>query len=155
MRLLIPYTLAVALGVTSPALFAQDSARAYPSKPIRIVVTFPPGGPTDIVARAVGQKLAESWGQPVMVDNRSGAGGDIGMDLVAKATADGHTLVLSSFGPLVISPFFYRNDRRHAGAVRRVHRCRAQAMGAGHQGGRGESRITRSTHRGIPTCSIS
>jgi tripartite-type tricarboxylate transporter receptor subunit TctC len=68
MRLLIPYTLAVALGVTSPALFAQDSARAYPSKPIRIVVTFPPGGPTDIVARAVGQKLAESWGQPVVVD---------------------------------------------------------------------------------------
>ena len=107
MRLLIPYTLAVALGVTSPALFAQDGARAYPSKPIRIVVTFPPGGPTDLVARAVGQKLAESWGQPVVVDNRSGAGGNIGMDLVAKATADGHTLVLSSFGPLVISPFVY------------------------------------------------
>jgi tripartite-type tricarboxylate transporter receptor subunit TctC len=70
-------------------------------------VTFPPGGPTDIIARAVGQKLAEAWGQPVVIDNRAGAGGNIGTDLVAKAPSDGYTLVLSNFGPLIISPFVY------------------------------------------------
>ncbi len=107
MPLLTSCALGIAIGLASLAVFGQGSAGAYPSKPIRIVVTFPPGGPTDIVARAVGQKLAETWGQPVVVVNRSGAGGNIGMDLVAKATADGHTLVLSSFGPLVISPFVY------------------------------------------------
>lgn len=86
---------------------AQTATSAYPTKPIRVVVTFPPGGPTDIIARAVSQKLAESFGQPVVVDNRSGAGGNIGMDIVAKAPADGYTIVESSFGPLVISPFVY------------------------------------------------
>ena len=98
---------AVAAALASYTTFAQDSAGTYPSKPIRIVVTFPAGGPTDIIARAVGQKLADVWGQPVVVDNRAGAGGNIGMDIVAKAPADGHTLVLSSFGPLIISPFVY------------------------------------------------
>ena len=107
MRLFITSCIALAATLASLAVSAQDSAAKYPTKPIRIVVTFPPGGPTDIIARAVAQKLSDAWGQPVVVDNRSGAGGNIGMDLVAKAPPDGYTLVESSFGPLVISPFVY------------------------------------------------
>jgi hypothetical protein len=61
------------------------SAQAYPIKPIRLVVPFPPGGSLDVVARAIGQKLTEAWGQPVVIDNRPGAGGNIGADLVARA----------------------------------------------------------------------
>ena len=86
---------------------AQGSAAPYPTKPVRVVVTFPPGGPTDIIARAVSQKLTEAMGQTFVVDNRSGAGGNIGMDIVAKAPADGYTIVESSFGPMIISPFVY------------------------------------------------
>ena len=86
---------------------AQNTAADYPNRPIRIIVTFPPGGPTDIIARTVGQKLAEAWGQPVVVDNRAGAGGNIGTDLAAKSAPDGYTLLLSNFGPLAISPFVY------------------------------------------------
>jgi tripartite-type tricarboxylate transporter receptor subunit TctC len=107
MRLCITSCIAVAMTLSSLAVRAQDSASNYPNKPIRIVLTFPPGGPSDIIARAVGQKLSEVWGQPVVIDNRAGAGGNIGMDLVAKAPPDGYTLVGSSFGPLVISPFVY------------------------------------------------
>ena len=97
---------AVALSGAAAAI-AQPAANVYPDRTIRIIVTFPPGGPTDIVARAVGQKLTEAWGQPVVVDNRPGAGGNIGTDLVAKSAPDGYTLVLSNFGPLAISPFVY------------------------------------------------
>ncbi len=71
-------TLAAALAIaiaTVTTASAQNAARNYPDRPIRIIVTFPPGGPTDIIARAVGQKLAEAWGQPVVIDNRAGAGG--------------------------------------------------------------------------------
>ena len=83
---------------------AQSVAGDYPNRSIRIIVTFPPGGPTDIIARAVGQKLTEAWGQPVVVDNRAGAGGNIGTELAAKSAPDGYTLLLSNFGPLAISP---------------------------------------------------
>ena len=79
------------------------SAQPYPSKPIRYIVPYPPGGGTDIVARAVGQKLSESFGVPVVVDNRSGAGGNLGTDLVAKTAPDGHTLLMGNVGPLAIS----------------------------------------------------
>jgi len=71
-------------------------AQAYPTKPIRIVVPFPPGGTSDILARAIGQKLAEEWRQQVIVDNRPGAGANIGAEVVAKASADGYTLFLAS-----------------------------------------------------------
>ena len=93
--------------LASTAAHAQNTAADYPNRPIRIIVTFPPGGPTDIIARVVGQKLAEAWGQSVVVDNRSGAGGNIGTDLVAKSAGDGYTLLLSNFGPMAISPFVY------------------------------------------------
>ena len=106
MKTLAKLAFATAVVLAAP-VHAQDAARSYPERPIRVIVTFTPGGPTDIVARAVSQKLSEAWGQPVVVDNRPGAGGNIGMDLVAKAPADGYTLVLGSFGPMVISPFVY------------------------------------------------
>ena len=86
---------------------AQNTTGDYPNRSIRIIVTFPPGGPTDIIARAVGQKLSEAWGQPVVVDNRAGAGGNIGTELAVKSAPDGYTLLLSNFGPLAISPFVY------------------------------------------------
>jgi len=96
----------VAVAGTTTA-YAQSAASTYPDRPLRIIVTFPPGGPTDIIARSVGQKLAETWGQAVVIDNRAGAGGNIGTDLAAKSAPDGYTLLLSNFGPLAISPFVY------------------------------------------------
>jgi tripartite-type tricarboxylate transporter receptor subunit TctC len=86
------------------ALSQLVAAQSYPAKPIRIVVTFPPGGPTDIVARAVGQKLTEAWGQQIVVDNRGGAGGIIGTDVAAKAVPDGYTLLLGTSSGLSINP---------------------------------------------------
>ncbi|MCU0897672.1 MAG: tripartite tricarboxylate transporter substrate binding protein [Burkholderiales bacterium] len=83
------------------------AAAAYPGKPIRFVVPFPPGGPLDIMARAIGQKLTESWGQPVVVDNRPGAGGSLGAELVAKAPGDGYTLLMGAVSTHAINPHLY------------------------------------------------
>ena len=80
------------------------SAPDYPTKPIRIVVSFSPGGGTDIFARALAQKYTQAWGQPVIVDNRAGAGGNIGSDIVAKALPDGYTLLLTTNAPIAINP---------------------------------------------------
>jgi len=74
------------------------TAQQYPAKPIRIVVPFPAGGIADLFARVIGQKFYEAWGQPVVVDNRPGAGGNIGAEIVAKSPADGYTLVMGSIG---------------------------------------------------------
>jgi len=87
-----------------PGLVLAASAPDYPAKPIRIVVSFSPGGGTDIFARAMAQKYNAAWGQPVIVDNRAGGGGNIGTDLVAKAPADGYTLLLTTNAPIVINP---------------------------------------------------
>ena len=86
------------------AAFAQQ----FPTKPIRIIVAYTPAGATDILARAVGQKMSESFGQPVIVDNRPGANGNIGTDLAAKATPDGHTLLMVTAGSHGINPSLYR-----------------------------------------------
>jgi len=95
--------LAAALLACPPA-FAQS----YPAKPVRIVVGVPPGGTTDVVARLVGQKLAGQLGQQVVIDNRGGAGGNIGAELVAKSAPDGYTLFLATIGTMTINPHLYR-----------------------------------------------
>ena len=86
---------------------ALASAQEFPSRPLRLVVGFPPGGGADGAARAVAQKLTESLGQAVVVDNRSGAGGNVAAEIVAHAVADGHTLLVTSPGPVVINPALY------------------------------------------------
>lgn len=80
------------------------TAQSYPSKPIRVIVAFAPGGGTDILSRVIGQSLQDAWGQSVVIENRPGASGRIGTELVARATPDGHTLLGTSSGPFVISP---------------------------------------------------
>jgi tripartite-type tricarboxylate transporter receptor subunit TctC len=98
---------AVAL-LASAALHAGSAiAQAYPSKPIRLMVPFPPGGSTDIVARIVAQKLSVQLGQPMVVENRGGAGGTIGTAVVAKAPADGYTLLVGTTSTHVVAPSVY------------------------------------------------
>ena len=79
------------------------AAQTFPAKPVRIVVGFTAGGPTDIVARTVGQKLSEGWGQPVVIDNRAGAGGVIATEQVARAPADGYTMLMGTIGGLAVA----------------------------------------------------
>ena len=93
----------IALALWSSALAAQT----YPGKPIRVIVAFSAGGGTDLVARAVGQKMSEHWGQPVVVENRVGAGGMIGADLVAKAPPDGYTLLVCSPAEIAVNHHVY------------------------------------------------
>jgi len=95
------------LGACFAAFAAGVSAQAYPTKPIRIVVPFPAGGTTDVLARAAAQKLAETLGQPAVVDNRPGAGGNIGAELVAKSAPDGYTLLMGTVGTHAINPGLY------------------------------------------------
>ena len=93
-----------ALGLLSPAL----SADAYPSKPIRFVVPFPPGNAGDIMARMLGEKLTQSMRQTVIVENRPGAGGNIGAELVARAPADGYTVLIGASGIFTANQFLYK-----------------------------------------------
>lgn len=97
-RILLAAALAFSLAVA-----AQD----YPSKPIKIVVPYPPGGGVDVMARIVADKFREKWGQPVIVENRAGGGGNIGTEYVAKASPDGHTLLFVAPGPMVINKSLY------------------------------------------------
>ena len=99
---------ALALAAATPSVLAQEPAASYPSKPIRLIVNFPAGGTVDTLARTVGQKLSERWGKPVVVDNRPGAGGNIGAQAVATADADGYTLLVSPPGPLAINQNLYQ-----------------------------------------------
>jgi tripartite-type tricarboxylate transporter receptor subunit TctC len=89
--------------VLSGAVCAADDFD-YPNKPIRFVVTFAPGGGTDIFARAIAAKFTEAWGQPIIVDNRAGGNGNIGTDVVAKALPDGYTILLTTNATIVINP---------------------------------------------------
>jgi tripartite-type tricarboxylate transporter receptor subunit TctC len=95
--------LAVACAIV-PAAHAQD----WPTKPVRLVVPAPAGSSLDVVARVLGDKLKDRWHQPVLVDNKAGAGGLLGMDVVAKAAPDGHTLGIGFNGPIAFGPHMYR-----------------------------------------------
>lgn len=99
--------LLAALLVVAVAFPAIATAQAYPSKPIRLVVPFPAGGSLDVVARAIGQKLTEAWGQPVVIDNRPGAGGNIGADLVAKSAPDGYTILEGALSTHAVNVSLY------------------------------------------------
>jgi tripartite-type tricarboxylate transporter receptor subunit TctC len=101
------------LGLAAGSALAQD----YPVRPIRFVVPYPPGGFTDLLARAIGQKLTESWGQAVVVDNRSGGGSTIGTEIVAKAPPDGYTILLVA-PDLAINPSLYRDRKLPYDAVK-------------------------------------
>lgn len=99
--------LALALPLAALAAAPAALAQAWPSKPIKIVVNFPPGGAADQLARAIGQPLSESLGQPVVVENRGGANGNIGGEVVAKSAPDGYTLLMSSGGMVSVNPHLY------------------------------------------------
>jgi tripartite-type tricarboxylate transporter receptor subunit TctC len=103
-RLLAPILIATLILCAGSA-----SAQSYPSRPVKMIVAFPPGGATDIVARLVSQKLTEMWGHQVLVDNRAGASGTIGTDVAAKSPADGYTMLLGTMGNLTANPALYHN----------------------------------------------
>ncbi len=98
----------VALLAASLLSLPLQAATAFPTKPIRIIVAYTPAGTTDILARAIGQKMSETWGQPVIVDNRPGAAGNIGTEVAARANPDGHTLVMGTAGTHGINVSLYR-----------------------------------------------
>jgi tripartite-type tricarboxylate transporter receptor subunit TctC len=96
------------IAVLMLALCASGAyAQAYPSKPIRLIVPYAAGGTSDILARQIGPKLNDAWGQPVVIENRTGANGNVGADFVAKSAPDGYTLLLTDLGGLVISASVY------------------------------------------------
>jgi tripartite-type tricarboxylate transporter receptor subunit TctC len=103
MSLLFRAVVLAALASVAAVLHAQS----YPAKPIRIVVPYPPGGTSDILARLIGAKMTESWGQQVVVESRPGANGNIGAELVARAAPDGYVTMLGDIGTLTISPAIY------------------------------------------------
>ena len=99
-RLIVTFGLGSAAACCRAAAFA-----AYPDRPIHLIVPFAPGGNADIVGRIVGERISSALGQPVVVDNRGGAGGSIGAEVVARAAPDGYTLFVGSNGPLTVNPF--------------------------------------------------
>src|SRR3979490_3408208 len=104
-RLLSRFFAAAWLGLVPLAALAQ----AWPTKPVRIIVPFAAGGATDVVARLLAQRLTEEWGRSVVVDNRAGAGGNIGGDAVAKSPPDGYTLLMASGAIVIAGPHMYKS----------------------------------------------
>jgi hypothetical protein len=98
---------ALALAFAGAASFAHAQSAAFPVKPIKLIVPFAPGGPNDLIARIVGHKLNELWSQPVVIENRGGAGGTIGVEIAVKAPADGYTLVMGGSSSLAVAPGLY------------------------------------------------
>ncbi|ARP83782.1 ABC transporter substrate-binding protein [Bordetella genomosp. 8] len=98
---------AIALAAVAPGL--GHAADSYPSKPLRFIVPYPPGGPLDTMARMLAEKVRGDLGQPVIVENRAGAGGNIGADLAAKAPPDGYTLVMGAVATHAINPWLFKN----------------------------------------------
>ncbi|MEF7616277.1 tripartite tricarboxylate transporter substrate binding protein [Aquincola sp. MAHUQ-54] len=108
MNKLFPF-LAAAAAAATLGLAATASAQTWPDKPVTMVVPFPPGGSTDSIARALGPKLSEKFGQTFVVDNKAGATGTIGAGAVKRAPADGYTFLVTSLGPLVIAPHLFKS----------------------------------------------
>lgn len=106
MKKITSLVLAIASLMAAPLVGAQSAAQSFPNKPIRFVVPFPPGGGNDILARALAPKMSEILGQQVVVDNRAGAGGNIGADFVAKSPADGYNIVIAS-NQVTMNPWIY------------------------------------------------
>ena len=106
MKKIILLAVAMMALIAAPFVSAQSAAQSFPNKPIRFVVPFPPGGGNDILARALAPKMSEILGQPVVVDNRAGAGGNIGADFVAKSLPDGYTIVIAS-NQVTMNPWIY------------------------------------------------
>jgi len=106
-----PFAAMLSLAFSGLLLQAEAFGQAdnYPSRPVKIIVSYPPGGTTDLVARVVGQKLSEFWGQPVVVENRPGASGNIGTQVAAKSPADGYTILQSSVAIQSINPALHRD----------------------------------------------
>ena len=102
-------TLGLTLGLVLMSGVGGAAAQTFPAKPVRIIVPQTPGGASDLLARVVGQKLSERWGQPVVVENRAGAGGNVGTDYVAKSPADGYTLLMSYVGTQAINGSVYKS----------------------------------------------
>src|SRR5712691_1032710 len=95
---------AAAFAAMGPAHAQTGAAQTYPNKPVRLITTYPPGGASDIMARIIAQKLGESWGQTVIVENKSGANGSIGLEYAARQPADGSSFVIGNMGPVSINP---------------------------------------------------
>src|SRR5688572_21879681 len=93
--------LALLLGAVFSSLAC---AQAYPTKPVRLIVTYPPGGSSDLMSRVYGAKLAELWGQQVLIESKPGAAGSIGMDFAARQPNDGYTFVVGNLGPVAVNP---------------------------------------------------
>ena len=104
LRISFGWLLACGALLSAPIVQAQ----AYPNKPVKIIVPYPPGGTSDILARAIGQKLTDSLGQTIVVENKPGANGNLGADFVSKSAPDGYTLLLADIGALAISPSLYK-----------------------------------------------
>jgi len=96
--------LVLATGLMATLFQGEAIAQAYPTKPVKLIVTYPPGGSSDLMARVFGQKLSEVWGQPVIVESKPGAAGSIGMDFAAKQAPDGYTFVVGNIGPAAVNP---------------------------------------------------
>lgn len=110
-RASLAFAAALLYCVVSPALaqpYSTGSGQAYPTKPVRMIVPFTAGGPADLVARLLGAKLSEAWGQPLVIENRGGAGGNIGTVAVARSTPDGYTILLTTSG-FMSNPSLYKN----------------------------------------------
>jgi tripartite-type tricarboxylate transporter receptor subunit TctC len=96
--------LAVAFSACATLVAVGALAQPYPAKPVKLIVTYPPGGSSDLLARVFGQKLSEVWGQPVIVESKPGAAGSIGMDYAAKQANDGYSFVVGNIGPAAVNP---------------------------------------------------
>ena len=107
MRLAFRGTLMSAALVACTLAAGFTFAQGYPARPVRVIVPFPPGGVNDNAARAIGQSLGQTWGQPIVVENRAGANGNIGMDACAKSPPDGYTLCFPTGVILALNPFAY------------------------------------------------